>query len=99
MMLVHGCLESVVFILMVILFKEMYINKYGVADTCKDDLSDYENTSQQELSPTDILDEEGNVVSKTTGGRSSSKTQPDDKLKLKFQPSSAPLDTESAAYW
>ena len=45
-MLVHACTESVIFILMLVFFKEMYINKYGVADTCKDDLSDYdENTS------------------------------------------------------
>ena len=40
MLLQQAIVETVIFVLVLLTFKSMYVNKYGLADTNKDDLSD-----------------------------------------------------------
>ena len=40
MLLQQALVESVIFVLIVLGFKSMYVNKYGMTDTTRDNLSD-----------------------------------------------------------
>ena len=40
MLLQQAIVETVIYVLVLFTFKSMYVNKYGSADTNKDDLSD-----------------------------------------------------------
>ena len=50
MLLCQEILESMIVVAVILFFKSMYFNKYGQADTNRDDLSDYSNDIEHESS-------------------------------------------------
>ena len=50
MLLCQAILESIIVFVVILFFKSMYFNKYGQADTNKDDLSDYSNDIEHDSS-------------------------------------------------
>ena len=49
MMLFGAICETMIFFLIIFFFRAMYVNKYGVADTVKDNLSDLDDISNQDV--------------------------------------------------
>jgi hypothetical protein len=58
MMLFGAISETVIFFLIMFFFRAMYVNKYGVADTVKDNLSDLDDVSNQdvEIKPSELTE-------------------------------------------